>query len=74
MCMNAYPLELFIGQADAVLHPYFVIHATFFAQNGDSLDSDPVLDNAGSVLLNRNRRALDTSPRANAAVPADNRI
>lgn len=69
-----YPLQLFVRQADAVLHPHFIIDTTFLTQDGNGLHSDAVLDNAGGVLLHGDGGTFDTSPRSNTAIPAHNRV
>lgn len=69
-----YSLQFLVRQTDTVLHPHFIVHATFLAKNGDSLNSNSVLDNAGSVLLDGDGSALHTSPRANAAAPANDGV
>ena len=68
------PLQLLIGQADAILHPHFVTDAAILAENGDALHLDPVLDNARRVTTDGRRRPLDPGPSPHAAVPPDDRI
>lgn len=44
---STYPLQLLVWQADAVLHAHFVAYSALLAQDGDALDLDAVLDDAG---------------------------
>lgn len=72
--LQAYPLQLLIRQAHAILHPHLIPHATVLAQNGDALHLDAVLDNARGVTAHRSGSPFDSSPCTNAAVPSDDRI
>src|SRR3569833_894626 len=68
---DAYPLQLHERQADAVLHADLVAHPALFAQDGDGLNLDAVLGDAGVVAGDGGGRALDAGPGADTAVPAD---
>lgn len=71
---GTHPLQLLVRQADTVLHADLVAHAALLAQDGDRLDLDAVLDDAGGVAGQGQRGALDTCPGANLAAPADDRV
>lgn len=72
--MITYSLQLLIRQADTVLHAHLVANAAVLAQDGDALDLDTVLDDAGGVAADRGRGTLDTSPGTDAAAPADDGV
>ena len=69
-----HPLKLLVRQADTVLHTDFISNSTLLAENGDALDLDAVLDDAGGVASNGSRCALDTRPSTDLAVPADDGV
>lgn len=69
-----YALQFLKWQAHTVLYPYFVTHGTFLAQDGDALNLDAVLDNAGRVAASGDRGALNTGPGTDAAAPANDRV
>lgn len=71
---ETYPLQLFIWQADTVLHTHLIGNASVLAENGDALHLDSVLDYALSVAVDRHRSSLDTGPCANPGVPAYNAV
>ena len=50
---------------------YLVPHATLFTKDRDTLDFDPVLDNARCVAADRSRRALNPSPGTYTAMPSN---
>lgn len=52
---ETYPLQLLVWQADAVLHADLVANTAVLAQDGDALDLDAVLDDAGGVAAGRGR-------------------
>ena len=59
---KTYPLELLVGQTDAVLDTNFVLDTTILAENRDALYFDTVLDDALGMAANRCWGTLDTSP------------
>lgn len=69
-----YALQFLKRQAHTVLYPHLVTHGTLLAQDGDALDLDAVLDNAGRVAARGDRGTLNTGPGTNAAAPADDRV
>lgn len=69
-----HPLQLLVGQADAVLDADLVANAAVLAEDGDALDLDAVLDDAGRVAVDGRGRALDAGPGADAAAPADDGV
>jgi len=56
------------------LHADFITNSTLLAKNGDSLDLDTILDDAGCVAGHRCRGTFHTGPGANSAVPANDGI
>ena len=56
------------------MHADFITNSTLLAKNGDGLDLDTILDDAGCVAGHRCRGALHTGPGTNSAVPANDGI
>lgn len=71
---STYPFELLVRKTNAVLYADFVADAALFAQNGNALDFDALLDNAGGVATNGDRCALHTRPGTDSAAPADDGV
>src|SRR5690606_30587327 len=69
-----HPLQLLIRQAHAVLHTDLVADHTVLPEDGDALDLDAVLDDAGGVAADGSGRALHTGPGTDAAAPADDGV
>ena len=72
--VHTYPLQLLVRKADTVLHPHLIADAAVLAEDGDALDLDAVLDDAGRVAANGSERTLNTSPGTDTAAPADDRV
>lgn len=72
--MGTYPLQLLVGQADTVLHADLIADTTVLAKDGNALDLDTILDDAGRVAANRGRGTLNSSPGTNAATPANDGV
>lgn len=71
---STYPLELLVRQANTILYAHFVAHTTLLAQDGDALDFDTLLDDAGRMAANRDGGSLHTSPGTDPAAPANDGV
>lgn len=71
---RTYPLEILEGKADTVLHPDLITDSALFAQDGDGLDLDAVLDDASSMTGDGGGSAFHTSPGTHTAIPANDGV
>jgi hypothetical protein len=71
---ETYPLQLLVRQADTVLHADLITDTAVLTQDGNALDLDTVLDDAGRMATDGCRGTLNTGPGANAAAPANDGI
>lgn len=70
----SYPLQFLVWQANTVLHANFICHGAILAENGNALDLDAVLDDAGGVASNGSWCALNTGPGTNLAGPTNDGV